>query len=102
MIPPDLPADWPSLTSFTKTNKAMKKKKEQLANQHGLDIEVESGFIPETGEWMFDEYNVAKLLVYRDMVSLLPPDEEQKRIALVMSVGIFRYLDEAGGGESCA
>lgn len=77
----------------------MKTRKETIENAHGLKVEVESFFVERTdagvlfNDWAFDEYNTAKLLVYRDQDTLLSQAEEQRRIAHVLSIGPMNYLN---------
>jgi hypothetical protein len=68
-----------------------------LVNKHGLEFEVEAVFLEKDdhgkpiNEWMFDQYNTAKCIVYKDRKTLLPPEEESKAIAVV--------LTRMGGGQ---
>jgi hypothetical protein len=53
-----------------------------ITNQFGLEFEVEKELI--NGIWMIDEYNTAKCLLYKDRRSLLPFEQEQKEISVII------------------
>lgn len=61
-----------------------------LVNKHGLEFEVEVEFLEKDdhgkpiNDWMIDQFNAAKCVVYKDRKTLLPPEEESKAIADVL------------------
>lgn len=71
--------------------KNTKTKKHIVTNKHGLDFEVELFFIAKDdnghaiNEWMFDEYNVAKCVLYQDRKQLLPLEQERQAIGQIMT-----------------
>lgn len=76
----------------------MRTEKEILTNRFGLEFEVEKVFCVkddcgnDVNQFCFDEYNCAKLIVYRDATALFPVAEEQVQIAQILTVGIQHYM----------
>lgn len=59
-------------------------KKGYIENQFGLEIEIEYVFQEETKEWFVNARNIAKMILYQNIIKLLPQDEEQKAIEVIM------------------
>lgn len=59
------------------------RKNEMVTNDFGLEIEIEKEFIEN--EWFIDEYNIAKMLLYKHRTSLLPLAQEQQEISKIMA-----------------
>lgn len=72
----------------------MLKKKDTVINEQGLEIEVEIFYIEQVKEWCMDSYNTAKLLVYKELSSLLPKEEEEKRIAMILNSDVEKVLSQ--------
>lgn len=81
----------------------MKTKKEILTNRHGLEFEVEMQYMladdngKPINEWCVNEHDSAKMLVYANATELLPPEEEEKQIQLMMKCGVEALLNGKGG-----
>lgn len=77
----------------------MKTKKEIHVNQFGLEIETEIMFIEKddagnvVNDYFVDEYNMAKMLVYKNATQLLPFEQEQSEIANILSIGVENYIN---------
>mgnify|MGYP000154886932 FL=1 len=77
----------------------MKTKKEIHVNRFGLEIETEIRFVEKDdsgnvlNDYFVDEYNMAKMALYKDATALLPFDKEQEGIANILSIGIANYIN---------
>ncbi len=73
----------------------MKTKTEITVNQHGLEFETNLIFVDEVNDWFVDDYEMAKMALYKDATQLLPFAEEQEGIAKILSIGVANYLNGA-------
>lgn len=84
----------------------MKAERRVLVNAKGLEIEVEQVFIEkdeagnEVNEYCMSLYDSAKCAVYADLDKKLPIQEEQMRIANMMSVLHNKIGHHRKGGEA--
>ena len=81
----------------------MKTKKEVLTNKNGLEFEVEMQYMladdngKPINEWCVNEHDSVNMLVYANATELLPPEEEEKQIQLIMKCGVEALLNGKGG-----
>lgn len=76
----------------------MKTKTKVHINRFGLEFSVDMKFIEKddlgnlVNQWCVDGYSFAKMTLYKDAQELLPFEQEQQRIAHILSIGINQYL----------
>lgn len=71
----------------------MKTKTEITVNRFGLEYETKLVFVEKINDWCIDEYEAAKMALYKDATELLPFDKEQEGIAKIISIGVANYIN---------
>ena len=75
-------------------------RKDVFVNELGLEIPIELKWFEkddagnEVKEWMLDEYNLAKMIFYKEATALLDPKTEADEIAKLISIGAHNLLNE--------
>lgn len=78
----------------------MKTKTEIYANRFGLEFSIEMVFAEKddhgniVNQWCVDEYSVAKMILYKDAIVLLPLDKETVEVSKILSVGVSHFLNQ--------
>lgn len=73
-------------------NKPGKKRTDIVTNRFGIEFEVEIQFVKrddfgrEVNEWMMDNYNMAKMLAYKDRTLPMSKADESLAIAEQMNL----------------
>lgn len=67
---------------------------QKMVNKHGLVFEVDLIFRNE--EWFMDSKNTAKAILYHDAKELLPKEEEEKQLGLMLEIGILDIVGNYG------
>lgn len=74
-------------------------KTEIFENAHGLSFEVEMLFIEKdelgnpVNEWCVNDYNMAKMYLYKDANKLMPIEDEKKAIEEILQIGVMNMLN---------
>lgn len=84
------------MENIPKANNINDKIVNEMENMYGVPIQVEMEYCDRVKDYVINEYNAAKLLIYHDKKEPMTLENEKKEIEELLKKGIPNYCKEIG------